>query len=179
MGLIHNRFESGFITTKVDYVVNWARKSALWLTEHGDGRIAYFLRHRWRDGTTGFLFEPGELIEKLVALIPAPRGHLVRYHGVLGPHSRWRAQVVRDRRSANGAEPEATRVPAQEAASGQGGAVGEPMELRERRLGWSQLLQRVFAFEILECPRCFGWRRMIAVITDPAVLSFCTTFYRR
>ena len=30
MGLIHNRFESGFITTKMDYVVNWARKSALW-----------------------------------------------------------------------------------------------------------------------------------------------------
>jgi len=30
MGLIHNRFESGFITTKMDYLVNWARRSSLW-----------------------------------------------------------------------------------------------------------------------------------------------------
>ena len=30
MGLIHNRFESGIITSKIDYVVNWARKSAIW-----------------------------------------------------------------------------------------------------------------------------------------------------
>jgi NADH-quinone oxidoreductase subunit B len=30
MGLIYNRFESGVITTTVDFVYNWARKSALW-----------------------------------------------------------------------------------------------------------------------------------------------------
>ena len=30
MGVIHNRFESGFITTTIDHAVNWARKSALW-----------------------------------------------------------------------------------------------------------------------------------------------------
>ena len=64
------------------------------------------MRHRWRDGTTGMLFEPGELIEKLVALVPAPRGHLVRYHGVLAPHARWRAQVVGDRREEQGPEAE-------------------------------------------------------------------------
>ena len=30
MGMTVNRFESGFITTTVDHVVNWARKSAIW-----------------------------------------------------------------------------------------------------------------------------------------------------
>jgi len=30
MGYIENRFEKNFITTSVDYVFNWARKSALW-----------------------------------------------------------------------------------------------------------------------------------------------------
>jgi hypothetical protein len=50
-----------------------------------DGRLLYRLRHRWRDGTTHVLFTPSELVEKLAALIPPPRFHLVRYHGVLGP----------------------------------------------------------------------------------------------
>jgi NADH-quinone oxidoreductase subunit B len=30
MGLIENRFEENFITSSVDYVFNWARKSSLW-----------------------------------------------------------------------------------------------------------------------------------------------------
>lgn len=30
MGWIENRFEKSFITTTVDYVFNWARKSAIW-----------------------------------------------------------------------------------------------------------------------------------------------------
>jgi NADH-quinone oxidoreductase subunit B len=30
MGYIENRFEKSFLTTSVDYVFNWARKSALW-----------------------------------------------------------------------------------------------------------------------------------------------------
>ena len=48
---------------------------------------------------------------------------------------------------------------------------GEPEgDLRERRLSWSQLMQRVFAKDVLECGRCGGRRRLIAVITDPAVI---------
>jgi Putative transposase len=31
------------------------------------------------------VFTPQELVEKLAALVPPPRFHLVRYHGVLGP----------------------------------------------------------------------------------------------
>jgi len=33
-------------------------------------------------------------IEKLVALIPKPRSHLVRYHGVFTPNARLRKKVV-------------------------------------------------------------------------------------
>jgi hypothetical protein len=33
-----------------------------------DGKLLYELKHPWRDGTTGFVFTPGELIEKLAAL---------------------------------------------------------------------------------------------------------------
>ena len=62
------------------------------------------LRHRWRDGTTAVLFEPQQVLQRLVPLIPAPRAHLVRYHGVVAPCAGWRDRVVpthaADRRSA-------------------------------------------------------------------------------
>lgn len=32
--------------------------------------------------------------EVLAALVPRPRAHLTRYHGVFAPHSRWRAEVT-------------------------------------------------------------------------------------
>jgi hypothetical protein len=33
-------------------------------------------------------------IAKLAALVPPPRAHLTRYHGVLGPAAAWRAWIV-------------------------------------------------------------------------------------
>ena len=47
-----------------------------------------------RDGTTHIVFTPHELIEKLIPLIPRPRCHLVRYHGILGPAAKDRDKVV-------------------------------------------------------------------------------------
>jgi hypothetical protein len=47
-----------------------------------------------RDGTSPLLFEPIEVMEKLVAIIPRPAVNLVLYHGVLAPHARWRRQAV-------------------------------------------------------------------------------------
>jgi hypothetical protein len=64
------------------------------LSELADGRLLYELRHRWRDGTTHVAFEPLELIDRLAALVPPPRFHTVRYHGVLASRSKHRSQVV-------------------------------------------------------------------------------------
>ena len=38
---------------------------------------------------------------------------------------------------------------------------------RPRRLAWSELLQRVFAVDVLECPRCGGRMRLLAAIQPP------------
>jgi hypothetical protein len=59
-----------------------------------DGRIVPTLKTAWADGTRQLVFEPLELLEKLAALIPRRRINLVVYHGVLAPHSGWRARVV-------------------------------------------------------------------------------------
>jgi hypothetical protein len=39
-------------------------------------------------------FDPIEPLERLAALRPRPRINLVLHHGVLAPHSRWRARAV-------------------------------------------------------------------------------------
>ena len=40
------------------------------------------------------LLPPMELLEKLTALVPPPRFHLLRYHGVLAPYARDRGRIV-------------------------------------------------------------------------------------
>jgi hypothetical protein len=64
------------------------------LEEHPDGRLALRLKTRWRDGTSHILMEYSELIDRLVPLIPPPRAHQLRYHGILAPCASRRDQVV-------------------------------------------------------------------------------------
>jgi hypothetical protein len=59
-----------------------------------DGRLLYRLKRRWRDGTTHVIFDSLELVEKLAALVPAPRFDLVRYRGVLAPSASWRPLII-------------------------------------------------------------------------------------
>ena len=96
------------------------------------GQVRYTLKTPYRDGTTHVIFEPLEfmrhipvphpcgaacgcanrqscrfVIARLAALVPRPRVHLTRYHGVLAPHSRWRAEIT----PAGGQEDERRREP--------------------------------------------------------------------
>jgi hypothetical protein len=59
-----------------------------------DGRLSYKLKTKWRDGTTHVLMERHELLERLAPLIPPPRAHQVRYHGILAPCASGRDRVV-------------------------------------------------------------------------------------
>jgi hypothetical protein len=75
----------------------------------------YRLKKQWRDGTSHVVFEPMELMERLAALVPAPRFNLVRYSGVLAPSAGWRSRIVP--KAVDGAE---------EVKSGEGGTVTFP-----------------------------------------------------
>jgi hypothetical protein len=50
--------------------------------------------HGYRDGTTHIVLEPLDLMARLAALVPPPRMHLRRFHGVFAPHSKLRAAVT-------------------------------------------------------------------------------------
>jgi hypothetical protein len=138
------------------------------LSRLADGRLLYELKHRWRDGTTHLAFEPLALLEKLSALVPPPRFNLVRYHGVLAPAARHRARVV-----------PSCLAPESFPQSGQAGCEAkcssdrrpEPEHThpgpRPRNYTWAELMRRVFAVDVLECPSCHGPMRILAAIHPP------------
>ena len=58
------------------------------------GQVVLQLKSPWRDGTTHIVMSPLELMQRLAALVSRPRLHLIRFHGVLAPHAKLRAQIV-------------------------------------------------------------------------------------
>jgi hypothetical protein len=120
------------------------------LEEEESGDLVYTFTRAWSDGTTGIKLSPLELLEKLAALVPPPRVHLVRYGGCLAPHRKLRATIMPPPRQGI-AEPEASR----------GGT----------RWTWATLLRHVFALDLATCPRCQrGTLRMLAAITHITVM---------
>ena len=61
------------------------------LSIDGDGLVVYELKRAFSDGTTHVLFEPNDFIARLASLVPRPRAHLIRYHGVFAPNAHGRA----------------------------------------------------------------------------------------
>jgi hypothetical protein len=49
------------------------------------GQVVLQLKSPYKDGTTHIVMEPLEFMERLAALVPRPRLHLIRFHGALAP----------------------------------------------------------------------------------------------
>jgi hypothetical protein len=118
------------------------------------GNVRYALKTPYRDGTTHVIFEPEDFIARLVALVPKPRAHLTRYHGVFAPASPDRARIVPRTGAATATE------------CGEAAATG-----RQKAMTWAQRLKRVFAIDIETCRQCGGKLRVIASIEEPAVIK--------
>lgn len=143
------------------------------LQRASDGRIVYRLRHRWRDGTSHLVFEPQELLGRLAALIPPPRAHQTRYHGILAPCAGWRDHVVP---AVAGPAPLEEPEKAGLVTGDSPLCAHKPRRLpAAARIAWADLLRRVFAVDALLCRRC-GWRmRIMAAIRSPqSVGAFLT-----
>ncbi|HLG42706.1 MAG TPA: transposase, partial [Planctomycetota bacterium] len=125
------------------------------IRESGDGRIVVELRRPRMDRGTALLLTEQELMEKLAALVPPPRAHLVRYHGVLAPHARARIEVVR-RQKKKKKKPDSP-------------ADGSPPGAKAW-IPWAELLEKTFGVDALECPRCGHRMRVVAFITEPRVI---------
>jgi hypothetical protein len=58
------------------------------------GQVELKLKTPWRDGTTHLVMSPLEFMQRLAALVPRPRLHLIRFHGVLAPNAKLRPFVM-------------------------------------------------------------------------------------
>jgi hypothetical protein len=120
------------------------------------GQVRYCLKTPYRDGTTHIMLEPLDFIARLAALVPPPRAHLTRFHGVFAAHAALRAAISPAGRG-SGAR---TRV----------AAAPRPAP-KDIRMNWARRLKRVFGIEIEQCARCGGRLKVIASIEEPELIE--------
>jgi hypothetical protein len=125
-----------------------------------EGLVRIALKRPFSDGTVAVDLDPLSLLCRLVALVPAPRFHTVRYAGVLAAASKWRPLIVPRPVSSQATDP--ARAPALSPPP-----VKAPGAAGCRYRPWAELLRRTFAVDVETCPRCGGRMRLLAVITDP------------
>ncbi len=116
------------------------------------------LKTPWRNGTTHVEWDAVDFIAKLAALVPPPRAHLTRFHGVFAPNASLRSQLTpsgRGKKSATDAE--STRASPDERTPNQ----------RRRAMSWAQRLKRVFGIDMTTCVHCCGAVRLVASIEEP------------
>jgi hypothetical protein len=137
--------------------------------EKRSGRVVYELPKSRPNAPSAITLEPLELIDRLVVLIPPPRIHRHRYHGVLAPNSRLRAAVTaRANQAVEGvvAIPPVPEKGLQESATARARSAAVRM--------WAALLARIYEVFPLVCPNCKGdpstglrtGMRLIAFITE-------------
>jgi Putative transposase len=126
------------------------------------GHVRYRLKTPYRDGTTDIVLEPLDFIARLAALVPPPRVHLTRYHGVFAANAALRAAITPAGRGSKAR----SRTP-------------ERATPKHVALNWARRLKRVFGVEIEQCARCGGRLRVIASIEEPELIERILAHRRR
>ena len=117
------------------------------------GDVVLQLKTPYQDGTTHIVMSPLEFMQRLTALIPRPRLHLRRFHGVLAPNAKLRPQIIpsSERQAGNVPVPGFPSAPvnANNTANDHRNA---PHPSAPARIRWARLLKRVFAIDMEHCP---------------------------
>jgi hypothetical protein len=139
-------------------------KAANWV---GRGRG----RKSTRPGASGVVeLSPFEFLDRLADLVPPPRKHRHRYHGVFAPNHKLRRAVTglaignigKRREAATGGHAGNARV-----TDGCCDTRAKPRSHDTSRIAWAKLMARVGEEFPLECPACGGDIRLISFITEP------------
>ena len=136
-------------TEKLERLIRYVARGpiAMERLSERNGKIVYEMKRPWHNGADRVAFSPEGFIQRLVALIPPARSHLIRYHGVFAPNFKHRNKIVR--------RPTKTDT-------------GEPLP-RAKKLLWAEMIAATFKDDVTECRKCGGRMEPIAVIKDPAV----------
>jgi hypothetical protein len=149
------------------------------LDELADGRLRYTMKKPWRDGTLSLLFQPADLVARLCAMVPPPRWHLIRFHGVLSAHATLRPEVVPPPPPTEQAPASAASTGAQldlfppfsAAGTADADTATDRASAEPSRKPWAWLLRHVFAEDLEHCERCGGRMRWKEVATTPDAIG--------
>ena len=127
-------------------------------------------RKSTRAGANGVVeLTPFEFLDRLADLVPPPRKHRHRYHGVFAANHKLRPAVTSlaignvGKRQEAGAGGHAGNTHATGCCDTQ----AKPGSHDTSRIAWAKLMARVGEEFPLECPACGGDIRLIAFITEP------------
>ncbi|MCE2728038.1 MAG: transposase [Planctomycetaceae bacterium] len=124
-------------------------KAANWV---GPGRG----RKSTRPGANGVVeLSPCDFLDRLADLVPPPRKHRHRYHGVFAPNHKLRSAVTALAIGNVGKRRDAATL------------CDKPPSHDTSRIAWANFLALVGEEFPLECPGCGGDIRLIAFITEP------------
>jgi hypothetical protein len=120
------------------------------------GFVKLELKTPWSNGTTHLLFTKEEFLEKLTALIPPPRTHLVKWNGIFRSNSPIRKKIILRPEIKKGFQFKEEAV------------IDDPNKPKQLNHAWSRLLARVFKIDVTNCchPQCEGKLSAIAAIQD-------------
>ena len=114
------------------------------------GNVKLKLKTAYTDGTSHLLFTPMEFIEKLSAIIPPPKSHLVKWSGVFAPNSPHRKNItlkpdIKKGFDFNDKDLDAKAI---------------------KNYSWSKMLAKVFKIDVTKCQRCNGDMAVMAALID-------------
>jgi hypothetical protein len=138
--------------------------------EAGIHQVIYHPTRPTRDGRTVLALSPLEFLALLSRLIPPPRVHRHRYHGVLAPNARLRQRVInlgRDDAEATGelASSAADDLPSSTGTATADAGLPDSPQRAAARSRWARLLARIYEVFPLACPDCGADMRILAFIT--------------
>jgi hypothetical protein len=139
--------------------------------ETADGQVRVHFKKPRRSGATYAQMRPEIFVARLCALVPPPRKHMVLYYGVLSARHRLRAGIIPQREREDSPEQRRHKQLALFVPMGcvERAGTGTLLERQLKRaapsrLSWAVLLARVFGIDGLECERCGGPMRIVAVV---------------
>ena len=130
---------TGLLNDFSELVAGIGMSNALRVQINATGQAELKLKAPWRDGTTHRVMSPLEFLQRLAALVPGPRLHLIRFLGVLVPNAKLRPLVVTQ------GPPKDEEVPGVGASGVQCQAETETAQAGPGSISWAWLLKRVLA----------------------------------
>ena len=141
------------------------------VTLTNQGKVKLKLKTNYSDAATHLLFTKSEFIERLIALIPPPRTHLVRWAGFFAPSSPLRKAVTIKPKIKKGFQFKSCTHDTEDVEESDDGAKEKSLQSSS----WARMLERVFKIDVAKCDRCDGTLRPVATVTCPdGIRSYLT-----